>query len=94
MIPKKASQVVYATGSPKHNVQKAFSGGKRNKKRASPNCSKKTSPKFKKKASPKGTQYYCTILIPGYLLDICKIFHAYCFWNGQHDLQNVLEFYL
>ncbi|KAM0903853.1 hypothetical protein ACQ4PT_018387 [Festuca glaucescens] len=26
MIPKKASQVVYATGSPKHNVQKAFSG--------------------------------------------------------------------
>jgi hypothetical protein len=32
MIPKKASQVVYATGSPKHNVQKAFSGGKRNKK--------------------------------------------------------------
>jgi hypothetical protein len=55
MIPKKASQVVYATGSPKHNVQKAFSGGKRNKKRASPNCSKKTSPKFKKKASPKGT---------------------------------------
>jgi hypothetical protein len=28
MIPKKASQVVYATGSPKHNVQKA-SGGKK-----------------------------------------------------------------
>jgi hypothetical protein len=54
MYPKQAT--VYPTGSPKFNLAKSCSEGRKFKKKVSPKTSKKASPKNNKKASPKGIQ--------------------------------------